>query len=678
MTAIEHSFSSALLHFLWQGVAVAFLLWIGLYLLRKRSAASRYAACCAALALMALLPAVTTWLTYDPPAVAAPLAVAKPATPQAALAASPVRIPTLWIATLETWVLPVWSIGVLLLSFRLVWGCLQISRMRRRGALPDETLRSLVATLAQRLGIRQAVGVLIASDEAGPSVVGWIRPVVLVPASALLGLTPDQLEAVLAHELAHIRRHDYLVNILQVIVETLLFYHPAVWWVSARMRHERELCCDDLAVGCCGDAVCYARALTKLERLRITAPAMAMGSNSGSMLYRVQRLLGGAQEYVPSKLPGILALALGLVCFGLNIHSAHSQEPKPRQFWLRVSPGNDAGVTVDLGGATLAHQEGRIEYPGFARERGIDGTVTAELTLNGEAAVIDARVVSGLPELRKYVLQGVLNWRFTQAYANAVLYIDVKFDHAAAALAPADQEQRGYAVTLRGGALPVTGPAELTPEQNAERQRAMAELGAKIAELKRRNQGQLPEAMQAELGAAQANAEINRERERVLLLQQQQKLQAQAELEHSGQQPNGPLQEDGGFQRQRIRQVEGEIVDLENKLASAGADGAEQPRRQLQERRGELLQLQMALESAGGMTVESLAGRRLKSIHIFGQVEAGVLTQLGVAVGDTLTPESMAAAASTARQIDPRLEVQFLPTENSEAEMRIIGPGGAK
>ena len=88
-----------------------------------------------------------------------------------------------------------------------------------------------------------------------PTVIGWLRPVVLVPASALAGMTPQQLEAILAHELAHIRRHDYLVNLLQTLVETLLFYHPAVWWLSRRIRIERENCCDDLAVSLCGDPV---------------------------------------------------------------------------------------------------------------------------------------------------------------------------------------------------------------------------------------------------------------------------------------------------------------------------------------------------------------------------------------------------------------------------------------
>ena len=101
-----------------------------------------------------------------------------------------------------------------------------------------------------------------------PTVIGWLKPVVLLPASALAGLSPNQVEAILAHELAHIRRHDYLVNLLQTLVETLLFYHPAVWWLSRRIRAERENCCDDLAVSLCGDPVAYAAALAELEDLR--------------------------------------------------------------------------------------------------------------------------------------------------------------------------------------------------------------------------------------------------------------------------------------------------------------------------------------------------------------------------------------------------------------------------
>ena len=101
-----------------------------------------------------------------------------------------------------------------------------------------------------------------------PTIVGCLRPVILLPASVVTGLPASHLDAVLAHELAHVRRHDYLVNVLQSLVETLLFYHPAVWWCSRQIRIEREHCCDDLVVEACGDRVVYAHALAQLEELR--------------------------------------------------------------------------------------------------------------------------------------------------------------------------------------------------------------------------------------------------------------------------------------------------------------------------------------------------------------------------------------------------------------------------
>src|SRR5205085_6589248 len=109
-----------------------------------------------------------------------------------------------------------------------------------------------------------------------PTAIGFMKPVILLPASTLTGLAPAQIEAILAHELAHIRRHDYFVNLLQSVIETLLFYHPAVWWVSRRVREERELCCDDLAVRASGDAIAYARALSELERLKGEGVTLAM------------------------------------------------------------------------------------------------------------------------------------------------------------------------------------------------------------------------------------------------------------------------------------------------------------------------------------------------------------------------------------------------------------------
>jgi hypothetical protein len=124
-----------------------------------------------------------------------------------------------------------------------------------------------------------------------PAVVGWLRPIVLVPASIFTGLSAEQIDALLAHELAHVRRYDYLINLLQTAAETLFFYHPAVWWVNRKIREERENCCDDLAVEVCGSTLAYVRALTDMEQMRRSTPRLAMAADGGSLLNRVQRLL---------------------------------------------------------------------------------------------------------------------------------------------------------------------------------------------------------------------------------------------------------------------------------------------------------------------------------------------------------------------------------------------------
>src|SRR5262249_33657091 len=145
-----------------------------------------------------------------------------------------------------------------------------------------------------------------------PAVVGWLRPVGLLPVSAATGLTPGQWEALLAHELAPVRRHDYLVNLLQSIAETMLFYHPAVWWVSRRMRGERENWWADLPVALCGDRLLSARALARLEELRQQpAAALSVAANGGSLMARIRRLLGlpcPAEKCSPHWLAGVLTL----------------------------------------------------------------------------------------------------------------------------------------------------------------------------------------------------------------------------------------------------------------------------------------------------------------------------------------------------------------------------------
>ena len=159
------------------------------------------------------------------------------------------------------------------------------------GWRPPPDGRHWLNDLASRLGLRRRFLIVDSARVSTPTVIGWLRPIVLLPIAALSGLTPRQVEAILAHELAHIRRHDFLVNLLQTLAETALFYHPAVWWISSRIRTEREHCCDDVAVSVCGDAREYAAALTELASWSIAHPPLAMAATRGPLLNRVRRLL---------------------------------------------------------------------------------------------------------------------------------------------------------------------------------------------------------------------------------------------------------------------------------------------------------------------------------------------------------------------------------------------------
>src|SRR5207302_3607647 len=183
-------------------------------------------------------------------------------------------------------------LGVLLLRLRTAGGLFLIERMRRKEIKPvGGKLYERCVALQRRMGLHRVIQYCECHRLDAPAVLGWFRPVVLLPVRALTGLTEAQIEAVIAHELAHIRRLDCFVNLFQIAAETLLFYHPAVWWVSQRIRAEGENCCDDEAISLCGDAVNYARALTLMEEWR-TAPALVMAANRSPLAERVIRLLG--------------------------------------------------------------------------------------------------------------------------------------------------------------------------------------------------------------------------------------------------------------------------------------------------------------------------------------------------------------------------------------------------
>ena len=274
----------ALVHSLWQGAVLAALYACFAALVPRRAAGVRYAGGVAALLLLLLLPVLTAGLVRHtqrdlfaresvPPEGAWPDSTSASArAPRAEVSAALVpngspsspNVPAVeaWRARAEErltallpWLVCAWLSGVLLLASRMVGAWLLVLRLKRSAGPVPRRFEELLARVSGRLRVRRAVVLCRSALVEVPMVVGHLRPVILIPAGALLGLTPQQLEAVLAHELAHVRRWDYAVNLLQTAVETLLFYHPEEWWLSGRVRAEREHACDDAAVEATGDAL---------------------------------------------------------------------------------------------------------------------------------------------------------------------------------------------------------------------------------------------------------------------------------------------------------------------------------------------------------------------------------------------------------------------------------------
>ena len=326
-TAVE-ALGWALVHFAWQGALAAGLFAVLDLAARGASARMRYGLAAFTLAAMALMPPLTVLIARGSsperarPSVVTVAAVSPGVTTATEHASTPDdrRAAALRarIAGALPGIVALWCAGVLVLSIRYLGGWRLVQRMGRSAQpLPDGALAARLNHLRRRMRISRPVRLLESAMVDVPTVVGWLRPAILLPAATLAGLSAAQLEAILAHELAHVRRHDYLASLLQSAVETVLFYHPAVWWVSHRMRVERELCCDDEAVAACGNPIEYARALAGLESLR-AAPRLAPAATGGPLFARIARLVaapsgqGLRASRGAAALLGSAALALAL------------------------------------------------------------------------------------------------------------------------------------------------------------------------------------------------------------------------------------------------------------------------------------------------------------------------------------------------------------------------------
>jgi len=394
-----------LLDFLWQGALIGCATAVLLTALRNARAESRYLVACSGLLLCLLWPAcaLVLRLNSDTDASAAALPLG-----QLFAAGAPAQ-PGSWLAALQSsmgWVVGAWAFCAAALALRMALGLLWVKQAARSRAT-DAQWQARLTGMARGFGITRAVRLRIVDGLASPVTAGWFKPVVLVPAALLSGMPAQLLEALLAHELAHVRRGDYLVNLVQSVIETLLFYHPAVWWISQRIRAEREHIADDLAARQIGEPQRLAQALSELEKLQFSTPSLAMAANGGDLMQRIKRLVRPDTQALNWKAAvPVLGLAAALL-------AGCAQTP--------VAP-TDSAADSGLATRAIARFEtcAKPEYPAEALAKRLQGTVTLQFKVETDGSVAESKVSksSGDASLDEAARVAIAKCTFTPATAN--------------------------------------------------------------------------------------------------------------------------------------------------------------------------------------------------------------------------------------------------------------------
>ncbi|WP_426320861.1 M56 family metallopeptidase [Pseudoduganella sp. R-43] len=395
MNDIIHAAGWALLHFVWQGALVGLAAAALLWLMRGARPGARYAVACMAMLACLLWPAgeFASALQATPRSLQALVLSGSAATlGQSELLASIDRHLPMLVAA--------WLACVGALALRSAFGLAWIARARRTGGRNGHWQQRL-SSLSARLGIRRQVGLRIVETLASPITAGWWRPVVLVPAALLARMPPELLEALLAHELAHVRRHDFLVNLMQNVVETLLFYHPAVWWLSRRIRHERELVADSIAARLTGEPRRLALALSELEKMQFASQRVALAADGGDLMQRIRHLMV-PQEQRSNWKAAVAALGVAAACLA-----------------------GYANARVDAANVPAARTPAVVDFKSCAKplwpsedlQAEHTGTVTLSFNIDERGNVAGSRVVrsSGHPGLDTAARTGIGKCHFKPA-----------------------------------------------------------------------------------------------------------------------------------------------------------------------------------------------------------------------------------------------------------------------
>lgn len=315
-SAILQTLAQTLMHFIWQGTLLAVALFVLLKTIDIRHSELRYSVSLGALLLCVIAPVSTFWFLYQPQILAPSVDVGQvlngvsTTVIQAGGSLSESGYLSLSLLTTELLdyfnlqnmlaILPfvalAWLCSVTVLSGRVLLQMVGVCQLPHQAThSPEPQLQRVFVRLLLQLNVTAKARLYISDKIDVPMAIGWLKPVVLLPSSMVLGLTPGQLEMLLVHELAHVRRHDYLVNFVQTLVELMLFFHPGVKWISKQIRLERECCCDNIAVSHSGSPVAYASTLTDAEMSRSHhIPDLAMAASGSDLKQRILRVVGHA------------------------------------------------------------------------------------------------------------------------------------------------------------------------------------------------------------------------------------------------------------------------------------------------------------------------------------------------------------------------------------------------
>ena len=372
-----------LLHFVWQGVLLGLLYAVARAVLPRGEARYRFGM--AVLVALALCPLLTLWRLLEAVPQVIPAAAELVAPVAAGYGTAAVATTWAWDADLDAllpWLVLAWSLGVLLLSLRAwrQWRGLK-TLVRLAGQIPE--WQDQVAAMAERFGLRRRVTVLCSKVIAAPAVVGWMRPVILLPMAVVCNFPATQIELILAHELAHLRRWDPLANLFQVVLETLCFYHPVVHWISRDVRNEREICCDELALSVSGGSRhAFVTALADLGELRERHGSLLLAASGGVLLDRVQQMIMPEREGALLRTPArFVAVLLGAALVALTLRLEWKQNHLQRSLtgaiaelqsmWIpSILPLAWADVPWHPADLALTHAEALRPIEGAARVPG--------------------------------------------------------------------------------------------------------------------------------------------------------------------------------------------------------------------------------------------------------------------------------------------------------------------